>query len=65
MVVGREGKSDDLTGHAFAHGLENVIVLDIVGVIGLDLSCDARERALEGFLGRGVDHLGLISRLAR
>lgn len=49
-----------LSSSPLAHRLDERIVLDVVGVVGLDLGGDAGEGALEGLLGGGVDHLGLF-----
>lgn len=43
-----------------ADGLEDGVVLDVVGVVGLELGGDTSEGALQSLLGRGVDHLGLL-----
>lgn len=48
-----------LAGHALADLVQDGVVLDVVGVVGLDLDGDAAECALQGVLGRGVHHLGL------
>ena len=48
-----------LGGKAFADGLEDRLVLNVVGIVGLELSSNAGQSALKGVLGRGVDHLGL------
>lgn len=37
-------------------------VLNVVFVVGLELGGDAVEGALEGVLGGGVNHLGLLQR---
>lgn len=34
-------------------------MLNVVGVVGLELGGDTSEGALEGLLGGSVDHLGL------
>lgn len=47
-----------LTSHALADGLENGVVLDVVGIVGLELGRNTSERALQGLLGGGVNHLG-------
>lgn len=39
--------------------LDDFALLDVVGVVGLDVDGEAVEGALEGFLGRGVHHAGL------
>ena len=39
--------------------LDDFAVLDVVGVVGLDVDGEAVEGALEGVLGRGVHHAGL------
>ena len=49
----------NLSGGALADDLEDGVVLNVVGVVGLELSGDASERALESLLGGSVDHLGL------
>lgn len=49
----------------FADGLEDGIVLDVVGVVGLELSGDTSEGALQSLFGRGVDHLGLLLGVSR
>lgn len=43
-----------------ADGLEDSVVLDVVGVVGLELGGNTSERALQSLLGRGIDHLGLL-----
>lgn len=48
-----------LAGHALADLSQDGVVLDVVGVVGLDLDGDAAQGALQGVLGRGVHHLGL------
>lgn len=50
----------NLCGSTLAHGLDNLFVLDVVLLVGLELDSDTAERALEGLLGGGVDHLGLF-----
>ena len=39
--------------------LDDFALLDIVGVVGLDVDGEAVEGALEGVLGGGVHHAGL------
>lgn len=39
--------------------LDDFAVLDVVGVVGLDVDGKAVERTLEGFLGGRVHHAGL------
>ena len=39
--------------------LDDFAVLDVVGVVGLDVDGEAVEGALEGLLGGGVHHAGL------
>ena len=39
--------------------LDDFALLDVVGVVGLDVDGEAVEGALEGFLGRRVHHAGL------
>ena len=39
--------------------LDDFTLLDVVGVVGLDVDGEAVEGALEGLLGRGVHHAGL------
>ena len=46
-------------GQALADRLYHRLVLDVIGVIGLQLDGNACEGALQGLLGGGVDHLGL------
>lgn len=48
-----------LAGHALADLGQDGVVLDVVGVVGLDLDGDAAQGALQGVLGRRVHHLGL------
>lgn len=50
-----------LTGQALADGLDNDIVLNVIGVVGLQLSSNTSEGSLEGLLGGSVDHLGLCA----
>ena len=49
-----------LFSKTLADGLEDGVVLDVVGVVGLQLGGDTSEGALQSLLGRGVDHLGLL-----
>lgn len=46
-------------GETLADGLEDGVVLNVIGVVGLELGGNAGEGALQGLLGRSVDHLGL------
>lgn len=39
--------------------LDDAVVLDVVGIVGLDVNSEAVERALEGILGGRVHHAGL------
>jgi hypothetical protein len=39
--------------------LDDAVVLDVVGVVGLDVNSEAVERTLEGILGGRVHHAGL------
>ena len=39
--------------------LDDFALLDVVGVVGLDVDGEAVEGALEGVLGGGVHHAGL------
>lgn len=48
-----------LAGETLADSLDDAVVLDVVGVVGLELGSNAGEGSLEGLLGGGVDHLGL------
>lgn len=48
-----------LSSETLADGLDDGVVLDVVGVVGLQLDGDTGECSLQGFLGGGVDHLGL------
>jgi len=48
-------------GSALADRLEQRLVLDVVGVVGLHFSRQTGQRALQRVLGRGVDHLSLGS----
>lgn len=48
-----------LTGETLADGLEDGIVLNVIGVVGLELGGNASQASLQGLLGGGVDHLGL------
>lgn len=50
----------NLCGSTLAHGLDNLFVLNVVLLVGLELDSDTAERALEGLLRGGVDHLGLF-----
>ena len=47
-------------GGALADRLEDGVVLNVIGVVGLELGGDAIEGALQGLLGRSVNHLGLL-----
>lgn len=49
----------NLSSKALADSLDDGVVLNVVGVVGLELSSDAGEGTLQGLLGRSVDHLGL------
>lgn len=40
--------------------LDDFAVLDVVGVVGLDVDGETVEGALEGLLGGGVHHAGLF-----
>lgn len=44
---------------ALADSLDDAVVLNVVRVVGLELSSDAGEGTLQGLLGRSVNHLGL------
>ena len=48
-----------LTGEALADGLDDGVVFDVVGVVGLELNGDTSQGSLESLLGGSVDHLGL------
>ena len=37
----------------------DVLELNVVGVVGLDISCETVESTLDGFLGGRVHHAGL------
>jgi len=54
----RRGKA--LTGKTLADDLDDGVVLDVVGVVGLQLGRNAGQGSLEGLLGGGIDHLGLF-----
>lgn len=41
------------------NGLDDAVVFDVIGVVGLEFGGNAGESALEGLLGGSVDHLGL------
>src|SRR3569833_1545484 len=58
-LLNRNYQGGCLTSQALADGFQDCVVLDVVGVVGLELGGDAVERSLEGLLGRGVHHLGL------
>lgn len=45
---------------ALGDSRDNIVVLDVVGVVSLDISGETVERALDGFLGGGVHHAGLF-----
>jgi hypothetical protein len=38
---------------------DNALVLDVIGVVGLDVGSETVEGALDGFLGGRVHHAGL------
>lgn len=57
-VYGWEGDAMRLAAGGGA--LDDAVVLDVVGVVGLDVDGDAVEGALEGVLGRGVHHARLL-----
>lgn len=44
--------------------LDDGVLLNVVGVVGLDVDGNAVERALEGVLGRGVHHARLEYRVS-
>lgn len=44
---------------ALGHALDNALVLDVVGVVGLDVGGKTIEGALDRFLGGGVHHARL------
>lgn len=44
---------------ALGDAAEDGLVLDIVGVVGLDVGGEAVERTLQGVLGGGIHHAGL------
>jgi hypothetical protein len=48
---------EDLT--AFGDSADDVFELDVVGIVGLDVSCEAVEGALDGFFGGRVHHAWL------
>lgn len=60
---GRRSRWVDLC-KTLAHAVENRGVLDVVLIVGLELSCETVEGALESVLGGGVDHLWLYGVLA-
>lgn len=43
--------------------LDDAVVLDVIGVVGLNIDGKAVERALESVLGRRVHHAGLRDNL--
>lgn len=47
---------------ALAHCLHQRLELDVVGVVGLDFNREAGQGALEGLLGGGIHHLGLLEK---
>lgn len=47
-------------GGALANRLEDGLVLNVIGVVGLELGGDTIEGALQGLLGRSVNHLRLL-----
>lgn len=55
----KHNKTPCLTGKTLADSLDDGVVLNVIGVIGLQLSSNSGEGSLEGLLGGSVDHLGL------
>ena len=53
------GDSERGLSETLGNGLDDAVVFDVVGVVGLEFGGNARESALEGLLGGSVDHLGL------
>lgn len=53
------GRSQLDSSSALADGLDQLLPLDVIGVVGLHLGSETREGTLQGLLGGGVDHLGL------
>jgi len=56
-----------MLGHltAFGDSADDAVELDIVGVVGLDVGCEAVEGALDGFFGGGVHHAWVLRRIIR
>jgi hypothetical protein len=46
---------------ALGHTALDVVPLDVVGVVGLDISGKTVESALDRFLGGRIHHAGLLS----
>ena len=53
------GRQMDMRLAAGGGALDDFALLDVVGVVGLDVDGEAVEGALEGLLGGGVHHAGL------
>lgn len=59
MFFSSQLRAGHLAGEALADGLDDGVVFDVVGVVGLELNGDAGQGSLESLLGGSVDHLGL------
>jgi hypothetical protein len=44
---------------ALGDSADDIVVFDVVGVVGLDIGGEAVEGALDGFFGGGVHHAWL------
>lgn len=53
------GQWNRLTSKALADGLDDGVIFNVIGVVGLQLCGDTSQRSLEGVLGGSVNHLGL------
>jgi hypothetical protein len=42
---------------------DDALVLDVIGVVGLDVGGETVEGALDGFLGGRIHHAGLVTKL--
>lgn len=49
-----------LTSKTLADGLDDAVVLNVVGVVGLQLVSNTGKSSLERLFGGGVNHLGLF-----
>jgi len=50
---------------ALGNSADDVVVLDVIGVVGLDVGSETVESALDSFLGGRVHHTGILRRVIR